>query len=119
MTLFRKEAALIRPWRAEMRFLSRLFLRFMKFTADRSPERVGEGMSRSMPDADKAYIPQVQQILADTLVEAVRSGPRGAQYDAWLYQQPWDFLLQDIERPVFLWTVSGLEHPSDDGPLRR
>jgi pimeloyl-ACP methyl ester carboxylesterase len=84
-------------------FLSRLFLRFMKFTAARSAERVGEGMAQSMPDADKAYLPQVQQILVDTILESLRSGTRGAQYDAWLYQQPWDFRLEDIEMDVHLW----------------
>jgi pimeloyl-ACP methyl ester carboxylesterase len=84
-------------------FLSRAFLRFMQFTASRSPERVGEGMGRSMPDADKAYISEVQQVLVDTLLEALGPGPRGAQYDAWLVQQPWDFSLGDIEMDVHLW----------------
>jgi pimeloyl-ACP methyl ester carboxylesterase len=84
-------------------FLSRLFLRFTKLMAARSVDRVGEGMAQSMPDADKAYISQVQQNLADTMLESFRSGTRGAQYDAWLYQQPWDFRLEDIQMDVHLW----------------
>jgi len=41
--------------------------------------------------------------VVDTLLEALRSGTRGAQYDAWLYQQPWDFQMEDIEMDVYLW----------------
>ena len=41
--------------------------------------------------------------MADTLIEALRPGPRGAQYDAWLVQQPWDFTMGGIERNVHLW----------------
>jgi pimeloyl-ACP methyl ester carboxylesterase len=84
-------------------FRSRLFLRFMKFMASRSAERVGEAFGQSMPDADKACIPQIQQIMVDALLEALRPGPRGAQYEAWLYQQPWDFRLEGITMDVHLW----------------
>jgi len=83
--------------------LSRLFLRLMKFMTARSAERVGEGMAQSMPDADKVYIPQVQQTLVDAILEALRPGTRGAQYDAWLYQRPWDFRLEDIQMDMHLW----------------
>ncbi len=92
----RRHWTLARNWP----LLSRLFL---QFTARLSPERIGEGMAREMPESDQQHIPEVQDVLAGTIREALRAGPRGTQYDAWLVQQPWGFALEEIKMEVQLW----------------
>jgi len=84
-------------------FLSRLFLQFVNFTAKRSPERFGEGMAGEMPESDRQYFAEVQSVLAGAIREALRAGPRGTQYDAWLVQQPWGFALREVVMDVHLW----------------
>ncbi len=59
----------------------------------------------ALPEADHAVValPEVQQGFLAMIQEALRNGPRGAQYDTRLMVTEWDFDPHDIQIPVFLW----------------
>ncbi len=64
------------------------------------------GFFTGLPEADKAVTqkyPELEKALYDAMVESVRSGTRGPQWDAALAVSPWDFPIGDISIPVYLW----------------
>jgi hypothetical protein len=47
--------------------------------------------------------PEFQDRFFAMIREALRAGPRGAQWDTALMVGPWDFCSQDIRSEVYLW----------------
>ena len=47
--------------------------------------------------------PEVQRILTESAVEALRGGPRGTAFELALFSRPWGFQVEDIIVPVYLW----------------
>ena len=91
----------------------RLMLRVMGFMAAHTPKRILAQTLSSLPEPDRIALkqPSLQRIYLDTLLEAQRNGPCGAQRDTALMVGPWDFRPQDITIPVSLW------HGVDDGDM--
>ena len=69
------------------------------------PRRMVRLMSRSMAPYDKRIMarPEVIDTLSADMREAFRQGHRGPLLEAALYQQPWDFRLEEITMEVHLW----------------
>jgi pimeloyl-ACP methyl ester carboxylesterase len=89
--------------------LPRLLLATMAISAIRWPDRVLErGLAAAV---DRVYLqrPQLRAVLAQSLVEALRGGGRGAAWELGLYGRPWGFHLEEIGVPVHLW------HGEQDG----
>jgi pimeloyl-ACP methyl ester carboxylesterase len=93
------ELACSKPW------LSRLVLRMMGLMAHYSPRRVIDQAMAALPVPDQATLarPDVQRRFIAMIREALRAGPRGAQWDTALMVSPWDFRPQDIRMTVRLW----------------
>jgi len=87
------------PW------LARIFLWRMAYQVQRNPERMLGRMIVTLPDPDKAVLarPEVITTMKDNIVEAFRSGSRGAACELLLYTRPWEFMLKDIAARVDLW----------------
>ncbi len=85
--------------------LFRRLLRLAGWAAANAPGLYQAGFRMTLPKVDQALIarPSVRQALSDTLLEALRSGPQGAQLDMALMVEPWDFRLEDISMPVSMW----------------
>lgn len=80
----------------------------MAMSVRRRPDRLLErGVATPV---DKRYIerPHVRKVLADSLVEAFRTGSRGPAWEMGLYVRPWGFRVEDIRTPVYL------SHGEDD-----
>jgi pimeloyl-ACP methyl ester carboxylesterase len=87
----------------------RLLMAAMAMSASRRPGRVLErGLAAAV---DRPYLarPALQEVLAQSLVEAFRRGSRGAAWELGLYGRPWGFRLAEIRVPVHLW------HGEQDG----
>jgi pimeloyl-ACP methyl ester carboxylesterase len=64
------------------------------------------GFFEGLPDADKVVSkkhPELGQALYAAMIESVRRGTRGPQWDAALAVSPWDFPIDNISIPVHLW----------------
>lgn len=64
------------------------------------------GFFTGLPDADKVVNlehPELGKALFAAMIETVRGGTRGPQWDAALAVSPWDFPLDNISMPVYLW----------------
>ncbi len=87
------------PW------LGGLVIRVMARAARNPSDKMMDGMSRSMPEPDRAILrqPEIRAILLDELREAFRQGARGIIHEGPLYSRPWGFRLEDITVPVHLW----------------
>ena len=88
------------PW------LYRLFLgQMMVRPARRDPDGTISRFAASVPEPDKKVLaqPGVGQMFMDMIIEAVRSGTRGAAWDSKLLTRPWGFRPQDISMEVHLW----------------
>ena len=85
--------------------LSRLTLRLMGLMARFAPRQIVKGAMAALPSPDQAMLirPEFQERFIATIREAVRAGPRGAQWDTGLMVGPWGFCSQDIRSPVYLW----------------
>jgi pimeloyl-ACP methyl ester carboxylesterase len=89
--------------------LPRLLMAAMAVSAIRRPDLV---LDRGLAAAvDRLYLqrPQLRAVLAQSLVEALRRGGRGAAWELGLYGRPWGFRLEEIGVPVHLW------HGEQDG----
>jgi pimeloyl-ACP methyl ester carboxylesterase len=71
----------------------------------RRPERVVSRLMRLVSSVDQEVLnrKEFQEALCRSFREAVRLGSRGPARDLVLYARPWDFRLQDIRMPVYLW----------------
>lgn len=55
-------------------------------------------------DRKSLLVPGIKELLADSLVEGLRQGARGAAYEGALFGRPWGFKLEEIDFPtIFLW----------------
>jgi pimeloyl-ACP methyl ester carboxylesterase len=64
------------------------------------------GFFTGLPEADKVVTqehPELSQALFAAMIETVRGGTRGPQWDAALAVSPWDFPIDNISIPVYLW----------------
>ena len=64
------------------------------------------GFFTGLPEADKVVIqkhPELAQALHAAMIESVRAGPRGPQWDAALAVSPWDFQVDTISIRIHLW----------------
>lgn len=95
------------PW------LAKLSLWRVAHQARRNPEEILGRMISALPDPDKAVLarPEVKTAIKDNVVEAFRSGSRGATCELLLHSRPWGFLLKDIVTRVNLW------HGEQDGSV--
>ena len=55
------------------------------------------------PDQEVVTRPEFQDRFIAMIREALRAGPRGAQWDTALMVGPWDFRPQDVCSAVYLW----------------
>jgi pimeloyl-ACP methyl ester carboxylesterase len=88
-----------RPWAA------RLMLRMMGFMSRYMPERMIAQARASLPPEDQAMLerPALRDGFLAMVLEALRKGPRGAQYEMALMVGPWEFRPQEITMPVMMW----------------
>lgn len=64
------------------------------------------GFFTGLPEADKVVsqkYPELSRALYAAMIESVRNGARGPQWDAALAVSPWDFPIDNISIPVYLW----------------
>ena len=87
------------PW------VARGFLWRIAYQVRRNPERMLGRMIGALPDPDKTVLtrPEVKTTMKDNVIEAFRSGSRGAACELLLYTRPWGFLFNDIATRVDLW----------------
>jgi pimeloyl-ACP methyl ester carboxylesterase len=85
--------------------LSRLTLRLMGLMARFAPGQIVKGAmaTLSAPDQEMLTRPEFQDGFIAMIREALRAGPRGAQWDNALMVGPWDFRPQDVRSAVYLW----------------
>jgi pimeloyl-ACP methyl ester carboxylesterase len=57
----------------------------------------------SQADKDQVAQPEIRTTVVEATLEAFRRGGRGAIWDYALAGKPWEFHLEDISIPVFLW----------------
>jgi len=87
------------PWLVNLPFW------LMAQGARRFGDRALSLMMRSMPEPDKAVLarPEIRAAFVEDVIEAFRSGGRGAAWEAVMYARPWGFRLEDITTEVHLW----------------
>jgi len=85
--------------------LSKLTLRFMGLMARFAPRQIVRGAMATLPAPDQAMLtrPEFQDRFIAMIREALRAGPRGAQWDTALMVSAWDFRPQDVRSDVYLW----------------
>ena len=85
--------------------LSRLALRLMGLVARFAPRQLVKGAIATLPAPDREMLtrPEFPARFISMIREALRSGPRGAQWDTALMIGPWDFRPQDVPSAVSLW----------------
>jgi pimeloyl-ACP methyl ester carboxylesterase len=93
------QLARTKPW------LSRLTLRLMGLMARFAPRQIVKGAMATLPEPDQEMLtrPEFQDRFIAMIREALRAGPRGAQWDTALMVGPWDFRPQDVRSAVYLW----------------
>jgi pimeloyl-ACP methyl ester carboxylesterase len=87
------------PW------VARISLWRTAYLVQRNPERMLGTMMGALPDPDKTVLtrPEVKTTIKENVVEAFRSGSRGAACELLLLTRPWGFSLKDIATHVHLW----------------
>ncbi len=85
--------------------LSRLTLRLMGLMARFAPRQIVKGAMATLPAPDQEMLtrPEFQDGFIAMIREALRAGPRGAQWDTALMIGSWDFRPQDVRSAVYLW----------------
>jgi pimeloyl-ACP methyl ester carboxylesterase len=85
--------------------LSRLTLRLMALMARFAPRQIVKAAMATLPVPDQAMLtrPEFRDRFIAMIREALRAGPRGAQWDNALMVGPWDFRSHDIRSAVYLW----------------
>lgn len=85
--------------------LSRLAFRMMALMARSAPGRLVAQVMAAFPEPDRAVMarPEVSGAFVATVREALRQGPRGAQFDTALMVSPWGFRPEEIDMRVHLW----------------
>ena len=85
--------------------LSRLTLRLMALMARFAPRQIVKGAMATLPVPDQAMLtrPEFQDRFIAMIREALRAGPRGAQWDTALMVGPWDFRSHNVRSAVYLW----------------
>lgn len=85
--------------------LSRLTLRLMGLMARFAPHQIVRGAMATLPAPDQETLarPEFQDRFIAMIKEALRAGPRGAQWDTALMIGSWDFRPQDVRSAVYLW----------------
>ena len=83
----------------------RMMLRMMGAMAHYAPNRLIAQTMAALPEPDQLVLKreEVQQWYLQTMREAQRHGPRGAQHDTALMVSPWEFRPQEIKMTVHLW----------------
>ena len=83
----------------------RMMLRMMGTMAHYAPNRIIAQTMSALPEPDQSTLkwPEVRQCYLQTMLEAQRRGPRGAQHDTALMVSPWEFRPQEIKMAVHLW----------------
>jgi pimeloyl-ACP methyl ester carboxylesterase len=73
--------------------------------ADRDPAGLLRQASGTLPSSERASLasPEIAEIFMDAAYEGFRSGVHGVVDELRLLAEPWDFTLESIEAPVFLW----------------
>ena len=84
--------------------LSRLTLRLMGLMARFAPGQIVKGAMATLPAPDQEMLtrPEFQDGFIAMIREALRAGPRGAQWDNALMVGSWDFRPQDVRSAVYL-----------------
>ncbi len=87
------------PW------LERAKTAAMAAAARRWPEWTYAQVIKGMPEPDRviASRPEVQAVLVEAFLEAVRSGTRGIEQEMAIHTQPWGFQPEDITIEVEIW----------------
>jgi pimeloyl-ACP methyl ester carboxylesterase len=85
--------------------LSRLTLRLMGLMARFAPRQIVKAAMAALPAPDQEMLtrPEFQGRFIAMIREALRAGPRGAQWDTALMIGSWDFRPQDVRSAVYLW----------------
>jgi pimeloyl-ACP methyl ester carboxylesterase len=70
-----------------------------------APRQIVKGAMATLPALDQEMLsrPEFQDRFIAMIREALRVGPRGAQWDTALMVAPWDFRPQDVRSRVYLW----------------
>ena len=68
------------------------------------PEKLAQ-MQDEEPETDQVIFnkPGVRQTFINNFGEAFRQGTTGVARDGWILARPWEFSLEEIPTPVFLW----------------
>lgn len=71
----------------------------------RHPERYLAHMLASAPSADRSVLadPVYRALFAESTVEALHQGGRGAAWELCLLARPWDFRLEEVRARVQIW----------------
>jgi pimeloyl-ACP methyl ester carboxylesterase len=87
------------PW------LTNVPMTLMALGARRFADRLLPIMMRALPEPDQAILfrPETRAVFVEDVVEAFRSGGRGAAWEAVMYARPWGFRLEEITMEVHLW----------------
>jgi pimeloyl-ACP methyl ester carboxylesterase len=87
------------PW------LARISLRRVAYHVRRDPAAIVARLAAALPVPDRAVLarPEVKTAIKENVLEAFRSGSRGAACELLLYTRSWGFLLEDISTRVSLW----------------
>jgi pimeloyl-ACP methyl ester carboxylesterase len=82
-----------------------MMIRMIGMMTRLTPGKVISNLMSTLPEADRIVMrqPEVQQTFLAMLKEALRQGPRGAQYETRLMVTAWDFNPHEIQIPVHLW----------------
>ena len=85
--------------------MRKLLLALMAMGLRRNPDRFLSQMKDAVAEPDKLLLTQsvVVQTFVDSMLEAFRSGTRGASWETVLYKRPWGYQLQDISMQIYLW----------------
>ncbi len=87
------------PW-----FLWRQVFKIYYQDISQHPEKMAVIMEGE-PEDDQIIFAEsgIRQILIKNFSEAFRQGTMGVALDGWLLSRPWDFALEEIPVPVYLW----------------
>jgi len=85
--------------------MRKLLLILMAMGLRRNPDRFLLQMKDAVAEPDKLLLaqPEVVQTFIHSMLEAFRSGTRGASWDALLYKRPWGYQLREISMQIHLW----------------
>ena len=80
-----------------------LFLNILK-SSGRDPDQIQRQTMNNMSSAERDYFEKPGRLEAFIVsgMESMRQGTRGVAWDTHLYARPWDFRLEEIRFPVYL-----------------